>query len=62
MIRDLYQESLRKDGEENLIPIQMVMKKCAARGISEDAVRQCIEEYSANDVLMVDKDKRIIFT
>ncbi|VDM07720.1 unnamed protein product [Wuchereria bancrofti] len=60
VIRDLYHSI--SDDENRSLPLQTVFKKCFAKGISEEVVQECINTYTANGVLMVDRQQRIVFT
>ncbi|KAL3990843.1 DNA replication licensing factor MCM7 [Acanthocheilonema viteae] len=60
VIRDLYHSI--SDNEDRSLPLQAVFKRCFAKGISEEVVQQCINTYTANGVLMLDRQQRIIFT
>ncbi|VDN95790.1 unnamed protein product [Brugia pahangi] len=60
VIRDLYHSI--SDDENRSLPLQRVFKKCFAKGISEEVVQECINTYTANGVLMVDRQQRIVFT
>jgi len=37
-------------------------KKCVSKGVDETALDECIQVYTNNGVLMVDRHERIIFT
>nr|CDP92779.1 Bm9143 [Brugia malayi] len=60
VIRDLYHSI--SDDENRSLPLQRVFEKCFAKGISEEVVQECINTYTANGVLMVDRQQRIVFT
>ncbi|VDM92945.1 unnamed protein product, partial [Litomosoides sigmodontis] len=60
VIRDLYHGI--SDDENRSLPLQSVLKKCLAKGISEEVVHECISTYTANGVLMLDRQQRIVFT
>lgn len=59
VIRDLYQAT--KGDENRSLSLQTVFKRCLAKGISEDVVQECIDTYTANGILMLDRQQRIIF-
>ncbi|VDP14355.1 unnamed protein product, partial [Onchocerca flexuosa] len=60
VIRDLYHGI--SDDENHSLPLQTVYKKCFAKGISEEVVQECINTYTANGILMLDRQQRIVFT
>ncbi|VDM43347.1 unnamed protein product [Toxocara canis] len=59
VIRDLYHAT---SGDDRAVALQEAISRCISKGISEEAVLQCIDMYTANGVIMVDRQKRIIFT
>ncbi|KAM3715918.1 DNA replication licensing factor mcm7-A [Dirofilaria immitis] len=60
VIRDLYHGI--SNVENRSLPLQTVFKKCFAKGISEEVVQECINTYTANGILMLDRQQRIVFT
>uniref|UniRef100_A0A1I7VQ02 DNA replication licensing factor MCM7 n=1 Tax=Loa loa TaxID=7209 RepID=A0A1I7VQ02_LOALO len=60
VIRDLYHGI--SDDENRSLPLQAVFKKCFTKGISEEVVQECINTYTANGILMLDRQQRIVFT
>lgn len=60
VIRDLYEASKTIDTPGVLL--ETAITKCIGKGIPKETLEKCVEEYSANGVLMVDSKQRIIFT
>ncbi|CAB3398174.1 unnamed protein product [Caenorhabditis bovis] len=54
VLREIYH------GNNEPIALQTAIQRCARKGISENALQQCIDQYTNNGVLMMDR-QRIIF-
>jgi hypothetical protein len=51
-----------EDDNDRSIPMAAAQKKCVSKGIDETVLDECIQVYTNNGVLMVDRHDRIIFT
>ncbi|CAD6195880.1 unnamed protein product [Caenorhabditis auriculariae] len=57
VLREIY----HNQGASEPISLQTAVQRCARKGISEQALQNCIDQYSANGVIMSDRQQRIIF-
>lgn len=58
ILRELYQTN----GPDTPIDVSVAVQRCARKGITEEVLKKSIETYTANGIIMLDRQNRILFT